>query len=246
MPWILRKLRDNSVYVRTDDAGTPVSGPDGRVDIRYKLSASAKIYRAAVRNLKETGRAKDERPVPLPDGDDDAGERAQSKSGQSSGKSSGKSSGSRRSSKSKGGRAAAPATPIPDDAIVIYTDGACTGNPGPAGIGVVIMDGEKRRELSEYLGRGTNNIAELTAIARALEEVLDAAERPVFVHSDSSYSLGLLTKGWKAKANAELVAGLRELAARFAELTFVKVKGHAGIPENERADELARLAIELR
>lgn len=237
MPWILRKLRDNKVYVRTDDAGEPLAGADGRVDIRYKLSASAKIYRSALRNLKKTGRARDEVPVPLPDGDDDSGERAQSNNGGRGGKST---SSRTRSRKSAG---ASASKPIPADAIVIYTDGACTGNPGPSGIGVVIMDGEKRRELSEYLGRGTNNIAELTAIGRALEEILDATERPVFVHSDSSYSIGLLTKGWKAKANAELVSWLRDLANKFPKLTLVKVKGHAGIPENERADELARRAI---
>lgn len=232
MPWILRKLRDNDVYVRTDATGAPLAGPDGRVDIRYKLSAAAKVYRAGVRNLKKTGKAKDERPVPLPDGDDDSGERAQS--------------GQKKGRKSRAGKVSAPAGPIPDDAVVIYTDGACTGNPGPSGIGVVIMDGVERRELSEYLGRGTNNIAELTAIGRALEEIPDATDRPVVVHSDSSYSIGLLTKGWKAKKNAELVAWLRELCGQFPKLSFVKVKGHAGIPENERADELARLAITSR
>src|SRR5690349_17219289 len=63
---------------------------------------------------------------------------------------------------------AAPAGPAPDkkqlpaDAVIVYTDGACTGNPGPMGIGVVISDGKERREISEYLGVGTNNIAELT------------------------------------------------------------------------------------
>src|SRR5262245_14197759 len=53
---------------------------------------------------------------------------------------------------------------LPANALFVYTDGACTGNPGPMGIGVVVMDGKERRELSEYLGIGTNNIAELTAI----------------------------------------------------------------------------------
>lgn len=145
--------------------------------------------------------------------------------------------------------APAPA-PVADDPtagapIIVYTDGACTGNPGPAGIGAVIMNGAERRELSEYLGQGTNNIAELTAILRALEEIPESERnRPVVVHSDSSYSIGLLTKPWKAKANAELVGALRALAARFPRLRFVKVKGHAGIPENERCDELARAAID--
>ena len=131
--------------------------------------------------------------------------------------------------------------PLPADAIVVYTDGACSGNPGPAGIGVVILDGGKRRELSEYLGTGTNNIAELMAIVRALEEV--PRDRTIVLHADSSYALGLLGKGWKAKANQELVERMRTLARDFRDLRLVKVDGHAGVAENERADELARTAI---
>lgn len=134
--------------------------------------------------------------------------------------------------------------PVPADAIIVYTDGACSGNPGPAGIGVVILDGGKRRELSEYLGTGTNNIAELMAIVRALEEV--PPERTVVLHADSSYALGLLGKGWKAKANQELVERMRGLARGFRDLRLVKVDGHAGVAENERADELARSAIVRR
>src|SRR5262249_46422628 len=133
------------------------------------------------------------------------------------------------------------AQPVPPDAIIVYTDGACSGNPGPAGVGVVILDRGKRRELSEYLGTGTNNIAELRTIVRALEEV--PHDRTVVLHSDSSYALGLLGKGWKAKANQELVERMRTLARQFPDLRLVKVDGHAGIAENERADELARTAI---
>ncbi|HUJ59504.1 MAG TPA: ribonuclease H, partial [Kofleriaceae bacterium] len=130
----------------------------------------------------------------------------------------------------------------PSDAIHVWTDGACTGNPGPAGAGVVIIDGNKRTELSEFLGEGTNNIAELTAILRGLERVAER-RRPVIVYSDSAYSIGLLTKPWKAKANAELVATLRALCGEFSDLRFVKVPGHAGVPLNERTDQLAREAI---
>ena len=86
------------------------------------------------------------------------------------------------------------------ESIIVYTDGACTGNPGPMGIGVVILDRGQRREVSEYLGEGTNNIAELTAIQRALELIEPAdRERPVLVHSDSAYAMGLLSKGWKPR-----------------------------------------------
>ena len=127
----------------------------------------------------------------------------------------------------------------------MWTDGACTGNPGPAGLGVVIIDGRERRELSEYLGQGTNNIAELMAILRGLEEVQDKS-RPVIVYSDSAYSIGLLTQNWKAKANTELVTKLRALTKTFANLKFVKVAAHAGVVLNERVDELARNAVTRR
>jgi ribonuclease HI len=139
---------------------------------------------------------------------------------------------------------ASEAADIPPGAIVIYTDGSCIGNPGPMGLGVVIADGGERKELKEYLGTGTNNIAELVAIERALEAI-DPADRhrAVYVHSDSSYAIGLLARGWKAKANAELVTRIRELVAEFPDLHFVKVRGHAGIADNERCDELAREAI---
>lgn len=143
------------------------------------------------------------------------------------------------------GKGGAPTAGVPENAIHVWTDGACTGNPGPAGAGVVIVDGKERRELSEYLGQGTNNIAELTAILRGLESVADR-KRPVVVYSDSQYSIGLLTQGWKAKANVELVEQLRALCRQFADLRFVKVAGHAGIPLNERTDQLAREAISRR
>jgi ribonuclease HI len=132
-------------------------------------------------------------------------------------------------------------------AIEVWTDGACSGNPGPMGIGVVVVDGDRREEIGEYLGIGTNNIAELTAIERGLERVMavakDARNRRVRVYSDSGYAIGLLEKGWKAKANQELVARLRRQVAAVPNLEFVKVPGHAGVPENERCDQLAREAI---
>lgn len=132
-----------------------------------------------------------------------------------------------------------PGTPVVD----IWTDGACSGNPGPMGIGVVVIDGGQRKEKGEYLGVGTNNIAELTAIVRGIDLAgASAADKPVRIYTDSSYAIGVLSKGWKAKANQNLIADIkRRLAPINAE--FVKVAGHAGIPENERCDELARNAI---
>jgi ribonuclease HI len=107
---------------------------------------------------------------------------------------------------------------------------------------VVVGDGPGQREISEYLGEATNNIAELTAILRGLQTVSDR-NRPVIVYSDSAYSIGLLTKNWKAKKNVELVDELRALARTFRDLRFVKVAGHAGIALNERVDYLATDAI---
>lgn len=126
--------------------------------------------------------------------------------------------------------------------IHAYTDGACSGNPGPAGIGVVLICGARRKEIAEYIGSATNNIAELTAIKRALEAIRDR-DRTVIVYSDSSYALGLLGEGWRPKVNRELVAELRALAARFGDVHWIKVAGHAGVKENERCDELAKDAI---
>lgn len=135
----------------------------------------------------------------------------------------------------------APHRAISPGVVVAYADGACSGNPGPAGFGIVVLDGKKRIEISEYLGQGTNNIAELSAVLRALAEVPDKG-RPLVIWTDSQYSIGILQKGWKAKANVELIEQLKQaLRARPADIRYVP--GHSGIALNERADELAREAI---
>lgn len=149
--------------------------------------------------------------------------------------------------KSSAGRAkaesAADITPEAcGEAICIYTDGACSGNPGPAGIGIVLRYKEQHKEISRCLGTATNNIAELEAIRQGLLAVKNR-KLPVILFSDSSYALGLLSQGWKAKKNTELVEEIRRLATSFPKLRFVKVKGHAGHPDNERADQLAVQAI---
>ena len=219
MPWRSWKLRGERVWARTTVEGKLISGSDGRVEILYK--PGGKSYRASSRNLD---------PDPNPETLGDAAAAPAT-------------------SDSDGTPAKKPSSrvqpePTPDGAYIVYADGACTGNPGPCGIGVVLLDGAERRELSEFLGEGTNNVAELTAIIRALEEA--PRDRTVVVHSDSAYALGLLGKGWKAKANQELVERMRQLARNFRDLRLVKVAGHAGIPDNERADELARAAVVRR
>jgi len=145
-----------------------------------------------------------------------------------------------------GGSATAPIpTTTPDDAIHVWTDGACSGNPGPAGIGVVVIDGDRRQEIGEFIGNATNQIAELRAIEHGLEAITDRS-RPTLVYSDSAYAIGLLTKSWRAKANVELVARLRALTREFREIRFIKVLGHAGVPENERCDQLATTAVRMQ
>ena len=143
-----------------------------------------------------------------------------------------------------------PSAPVPApaaakaEAIIVYTDGACTGNPGPMGIGAVILRGGRREEISEYLGEGTNNIAELTAIERALDALSDDdARRPVLVHVDSAYAIGVASGAFKAKKNVELIERIRDKTRRFPHLRFIKVAGHAGVAENERCDQLATQAI---
>jgi ribonuclease HI len=126
--------------------------------------------------------------------------------------------------------------------VEAWVDGACTYNPGPAGIGIVLICGRHRKEISGCLGRGTNNVAELAAAIVALRAIRDP-ERRVRLLTDSAYVHGLITLGWKPKANRALVRTLRAEAARFPHLEVVHVPGHAGVPENERADALAREAI---
>lgn len=132
-------------------------------------------------------------------------------------------------------------TDFPDNTITIYTDGASSGNPGPSGIGVVLKFRKHEKEISESIGNTTNNIAELKAIQKALLE-LKRYDLPVRLYTDSTYALGILTKGWKASKNRELVTEIRNLIKKFSDIRFVKTKGHAGIPENERADALATQA----
>lgn len=137
--------------------------------------------------------------------------------------------------------------------LQIYTDGACKGNPGPGGWGVVLLYKDHRRELYGGEASTTNNRMELTAAIRALE----ALHRPVEAHvySDSQYLLKGLREwmpGWKARGwltagrepvkNRDLWERLDEACAPHR-LHWHWVKGHAGVPENERADALANQGV---
>jgi ribonuclease HI len=129
------------------------------------------------------------------------------------------------------------------DYIEIYTDGACKGNPGHAALGVVMRYGSYHREIRQFLGTTTNNVAELMAIKVGLEQVKDPAKLPVRVFSDSRYAINVLTGANKARRNGQLIREIQAVMATFPDLGFHWVEGHAGNPLNERVDELANLAI---
>lgn len=141
--------------------------------------------------------------------------------------------------------------PEPDeDLITIYTDGACSGNPGPGGWGAILIAGEHRKEINGGAPETTNNKMELQAAISALE----ALRRPsrVALYTDSTYVMKGISewihnwkkRGWKTAdkkpvKNVELWQRLDEARDRH-DVSWHWVKGHAGHPENERADELAR------
>ena len=140
------------------------------------------------------------------------------------------------------------------DVVDIYTDGACSGNPGPGGWGALLVYGKTRRELNGGTANTTNNRMELQAAIEALE----ALKRPtrVRLHTDSTYLKDGITEwidrwksnGWrtankKPVKNIDLWERLDKARERH-EVEWDWIRGHTGHPENERADELARRGIE--
>jgi ribonuclease HI len=237
VPWARAMLRGQKVLAKVRADGT-FDAASGRVEIRYKPT-DGRAYQAAARNLElVAGEAllPDDACAPAAAAPISAGRTDKPERG-------GTASTNRKTNAAS--KALAPGA-VPAGAWTVYADGACSGNPGPAGLGIVMIgpDG-KIAEGYEYLGEATNNIAELTGILRAAEIVPDGD--PAVVHTDSQYSIGVLTKGWKAKANQELIAGVKKtLAGRTVPVRLVYVPGHSGVPLNERADELAREAVRTR
>ncbi|PRP90757.1 Ribonuclease HI [Enhygromyxa salina] len=217
MPWKAFDYRGDKVWVRVLDTGKPIVRRE-LVEFRYKQGAT-KSYRTQRENFEEL----EGEPEILSD-------------------------------EAFGGRTTTPSTklreqpkvPADENTIVIHTDGACSGNPGPAGIGVHIVRPDKIREISEYIGEATNNVAELKAILRALEDIgEDERERRIHLYTDSGWSLGVLIGGWKAKKNVALIDKIKAKLPELPNLELLKVRGHAGQEGNEEADALATKAVRI-
>ena len=130
--------------------------------------------------------------------------------------------------------------------IIVYTDGASRGNPGPGGYGVILMAGDKRKELSEGFRLTTNNRMELLSVIVALES-LKGSGHHVTIYSDSKYVVDSITQKWvfgwakknfQGKKNADLWMRFLQIYPRH-HVHMKWVKGHADNPYNERCDELA-------
>lgn len=138
--------------------------------------------------------------------------------------------------------------------VIIYTDGACSGNPGPGGWGAILMYKDAKKEISGGMKNTTNNIMEITAVVEALKCL--KVESDVQVYSDSAYTVNAFKQGWIYNwmkngwktANKEPVKN-KELWQELYALTkkhkveFIKVKGHADNEFNNRCDEMARNEI---
>jgi ribonuclease HI len=212
--WKRMKFRKNKVWLNTDNKGRPIV-KNGKVLIKYQLDQDYE-YWVKKDNVKTIDPREDNRKV-------------------SNKKNLGKTSKKKALKLEKQPQ-------VEQNMICIYTDGASSGNPGPSGIGILLLYGRHEKEISKHIGSATNNIAELEAIRVALLE-LKRTDLPVKIFTDSSYAYGVLTLGWKAKKNEELIKSIKKIISKFRKLKFYKVKGHAGIDGNERANYLATSAV---
>lgn len=143
---------------------------------------------------------------------------------------------------------------------VIYTDGACRGNPGPTSWGFVVYEGtEYKGSKSGFLGTNTNNVGELTAMLEAMK-FCSKMKSTVVIYTDSSYVLNSLTKwvdgwsrnGWKKSdgkpvQNQDIMAELLKLRNTLGtRVTYEKVKGHSGVLGNERVDQLCNRVLDIQ
>ena len=143
-----------------------------------------------------------------------------------------------------------------NEKVIIYTDGACSGNPGPGGWGAILMYKGAKKEISGGMKQTTNNIMEITAVVEALKCL--KVESDVQVYSDSAYTVNAFKQGWiynwmkngwrtagkDPVKNKELWQELYALTKKH-KVEFIKVKGHADNEFNNRCDEMAREAIQM-
>ena len=219
---LLRMLFKNKikVYAQVDEHLMPVVNDEGLVHFQYQKKSGSPAYTTARRNLTMIPGVE---PVEV---DDETIEVKPPKP-------------------RKKPTSEAPVIPanevIPPNTIVVYPDGGASPNPGPAGSGVIMMYGQHTLEIWEYLGRSTNNVAELTAILRALENIKNK-NMPIVIYSDSNYAIGVLTGNMRATKNRELIAQIQAEMAKCPRLQLLKVKAHVGIQYNEHVDRLCALA----
>jgi ribonuclease HI len=218
--WKRMVFKKNKVWMATDKDQKPIT-KSGKVLIRYQLNQDYE-YWVLSKNIKPIDSLKKEGNI----------EKVKKSVGISS---------TEKTTK-KTPKTDFAAETIRDDAVLVYTDGASAGNPGPSGIGVVLRFGKHEKEISRYIGDTTNNVAELEAIRSGLMAVKNT-NLPVRVFTDSRYAYGVLTQGWKAKKNQNIIESIKKILSKFNDLKFIKIKGHVGIEGNERADFLATSAI---
>lgn len=214
--WKRMMFKGNKVYASVDENGV-LQVQDGRVDIKYQLDQDTK-YRALASSVKEI---------------DEAVLRAIKK--ERGGK----------KHLAKGATRSGPSLSTNPDSITVFTDGACEGNPGPAGIGIVLQYRDHKKEISRFIGHATNNIAELTAIKTALREIKDP-RLAVNLYTDSAYCQQTLSGSWKPRKNEKLIEEIKREMRRFPSLSLIKVAGHKGIEGNEQANQLAQQAVRIR
>lgn len=243
MPWKRAQFKGKKIWVEVDEGGKPqIQG--GLMSVRYSNAPNVKLYNARATGVMMLDSPVETLPDAAPKGSTDRGGRKSGGRGSGFGKA-----GTRSAAQAAAARQAAAelVASFRSDAVVCFTDGACKGNPGPAGSGAVVkMPGGKVHEAYKALGRATNNVGELTAVDLALD-ILDQQAVPgdtrIEVLTDSKYTHGLLMLGWRGKANQALIRRIKERIKDFPNLRVHWIAGHVGVPENERADALANQGV---
>ena len=235
MAWVRARFKGKDIWAEVGADGVLLA-QGGRTPIRYSDKAGAKVYRAGLSRIEVVDRT----PVSLEAGVSADAAKAKKSKGSGFGSAGTRTAGQAAAAKQD---ARTRIDALPATTHIVFTDGACQGNPGPAGAGAVVKLADGRvLEDSRALGIATNNVGELTAVDMALDLLEGAGvdnQAEIALFTDSKYTLGVLTQGWKAKANRELILGLRERLASWPNFEIQWVAGHVGLPENERADALA-------